>query len=487
MSSGPEGSRSHGAKAQGAEAEGTRAASTRPEDGNKRKGAEPMEREATAAEGAEGAISDSTRPEGTERDKSGEPEASAAEGSGVHELSASNGRKVKRQKRGGGGRREEAKPGVLLSEEDKAAARLSAEARKVEARQRKGELKDRAMREAKEAGLGVVKLGSMGIVFLSLPQHSHSDAGTPNSDSVNVHSGSTCVSLSQAAHSDKAEPYADPYHVQSDSGTVHSGITRPHSDSTVVPELVRSLTAVLALHERLASGTLKPLQFCLRILPVLGTCAADKAQLGSLVRRLARTALPWIASDESVGGRRTEGVHKGAAEVAGGGGGGKGEGEEERGGGGGGKGEGEEERGGGGRVPLRFAVGFKRRGHEQGGEGEGHKQGKKGRGVGERGGEGEDERVEGGSGKRGGEDELGDSEEVRREWISTIAAAFKEGAGHRFEAVADLKKPEVACIVEVLKLAQGPPFCAVSLIPSTILEVKPRLAVKSTALTGKFK
>ncbi|CAI5458207.1 unnamed protein product [Closterium sp. Yama58-4] len=60
----------------------------------------------------------------------------------------------------------------------------------------------------------------------------------------------------------------------------------------------------------------------------------------------------------------------------------------------------------------------------------------------------------------------------------TVADAVKKASGKR-GAAANLTNPEFAVVVEIVPLARGPPFCAVSILPRSMLDTKPRLAVKT--------
>lgn len=85
-----------------------------------------------------------------------------------------------------------------------------------------------------------------------------------------MHSESTAVHRdSTAALSDSRAVHSDSSAVLSDSSAVHSGKAL---------ELVCSLKPVLALHRFFTLGAFKPLQFCLHVLPLLGTCCHSWAR-----------------------------------------------------------------------------------------------------------------------------------------------------------------------------------------------------------------
>eukprot|EP00897_Mesotaenium_endlicherianum_P008247 jgi/Mesen1/7450/ME000389S06786 len=74
---------------------------------------------------------------------------------------------------------------------------------------------------------------------------------------------------------------------------------------------------------------------------------------------------------------------------------------------------------------------------------------------------------------------------AKGECIKVAAAAVEQVAAARgLTAAVDLTSPDVAVVVEILPLAQSESVCAVSVLPAALVEVKPRLLVKSLAKAG---
>ncbi|GJP35652.1 hypothetical protein CLOM_g20170 [Closterium sp. NIES-68] len=269
-----------------------------------------------------------------------------------------------------------------------------------------------AAEDALKAGLGAVKLGSMGITFLALPEKEK------------------CVRGSEV-----------PCPVD------------------VVGQILKDI------QEKKRTG----LKWCQRICPVQATCPTTKRHLSATVQRLlanhfaatpatavaATTTTPQAAA--AVG---AEEAHRNGSETA-------------------------------TELadtqphlpPVQFAVAFKKRGAEDvaATTKESAKKDEKEAGR-QEGDEGSLGKVQGNGGEGGEEGKVGEGDLVlsRDVVIRTVADAVKEAAGKQ-GAAANLTDPEFAIVVEIVPLARGPPFCAVSILPRSMLDTKPRLAVKTVA------
>ncbi|GJP34402.1 hypothetical protein CLOM_g18849 [Closterium sp. NIES-68] len=273
-----------------------------------------------------------------------------------------------------------------------------------------------AAEDALKAGLGAVKLGSMGITFLALPEKEK------------------CVPGSKV-----------PCPVD------------------VVGQILKDI------QEKKRTG----LKWCQRICPVQATCPTTKRHLSAAVQRLlanhfaatpatavaATTTTPQPAAATTAAAGSVE-AHRNGSETA-------------------------------TELadtqphlpPVQFAVAFKKRGAEDVAATAKESAKKEEKEAGRReGDEGSLGKVQGNGGEEGEEGKVGEGDLVlsRDVVIRTVADAVKEAAGKR-GAVANLTDPEFAIVVEIVPLARGPPFCAVSILPRSMLDTKPRLAVKTVA------